>query len=370
MTAITEDDIRALAAVRSNGTLITSCYLDVDGSRYVRPADYERSLDDLVRKARRRPEVDGASEGDIERIVARVGDGFDRSTTRGVALFSCEALDLFVVHELPVPVRNELLVNPAPAIGQLEAVLQQSEKIAVLAADKQHARIFVYRLGELVERTERTDDLGRDYDTVGEHDRGGVDDHREELELQHLRHALDLLWSTYQSEGFDHLVIAAPDGVAAELERGLHPYLAERLQGRLDVAPGASEHEIRRAALDAERAIEAEREAALVDELRSAVRAGGRAVVGLDDVLDALADRRADRLLVSDGFAKEGWHCHECDRLATVGRDCRCGAEMVHVADVVEEAVDLALAQSCRVDVCTGNADLDVLGRVGAFLRY
>lgn len=370
MPTITEDDIRALAAVRSNGTLITSCYLDVDGSRYVRPADYERSLDELVRKVRRRPEVDDAVERDIGRVVDRVAEGFDRSATRGIAVFSCEALDLFVVHELPVPVRNELLVNPAPAIGQLEAVLQQSEKLAVLAADKQRARIFVYCLGELVERTERTDDLGRDYDTVGEHDRGGVDDHRDELAHQHLRNALDLLWSVYQSEGFDHLVIAAADGVASELEKGLHPYLAERLHGRLDLPAGASEPEIRRAALEAERGIEAEREAALVEELRAAVQSGGRGVAGLEPVLEALADRRADRLLVSDGYAVEGWRCHECERLATVGRQCRCGAEMVHVADLVEEAVDAALAQSCRVDVCTGNVDLDVLGRIGAVLRY
>jgi len=58
-------------------------------------------------------------------------------------------------------------------------------------------------------------------------------------------------------------------------------------------------------------------------------------------------------------------------RLATVGRQCAtCGAEMVHVADVVEEAVEAALGQSCRVEVCNGNADLDVLGRIGALLRY
>jgi hypothetical protein len=43
---------------------------------------------------------------------------------------------------------------------------------------------------------------------------------------------------------------------------------------------------------------------------------------------------------------------------------------MRRVADLVEEAVDVAVAQSCRVDICTGNADLDVLGRIGALLRY
>jgi hypothetical protein len=43
---------------------------------------------------------------------------------------------------------------------------------------------------------------------------------------------------------------------------------------------------------------------------------------------------------------------------------------MVAVDDVVEEAVEAALAQSCRVEICVGNADLDVLGRIGALLRY
>jgi len=280
--AITDDDIRALAAVRGDGTLVTSCYLDVDGSRYVRPADYERALDDLVRRVRDRPEVDDVVAADLDRVVRRVREGFDRSTTRGVAVFAAAPLDLFVVHELPVSVRNEVVVNPAPALGQLESVLQHSEKLAVLAADKQHARVYVYCLGELVERTERTDDLGRGYDRVGEADRGNVEDHRDELAHQHLRAALDLLWAVFQAEGFDHLVLAAPDGVAAELERGLHPYLAERLHGRIQLSPSAAEPEVRRAALEAERGIEAAREARLVEELRGAVMLRAIERSGLD----------------------------------------------------------------------------------------
>jgi len=43
---------------------------------------------------------------------------------------------------------------------------------------------------------------------------------------------------------------------------------------------------------------------------------------------------------------------------------------MVQVDDVIEEAVEEAIAQSCDVEICVGNADLDVLGRVGALLRY
>jgi hypothetical protein len=43
---------------------------------------------------------------------------------------------------------------------------------------------------------------------------------------------------------------------------------------------------------------------------------------------------------------------------------------MDRVDDVVEEAIESALAQSCRVALCDGSADLDVMGRIGALLRF
>ena len=369
MSAITENEVRSLAAVRSDGSAITSCYLDVDGGRYVRPADYERVLENMVRRIRGNG-VAPSTDQDLERIRAAVKAGFDRSTVRGVAIFSNAADGLWEVVELPVPVRSEVIVDSAPAVGQLEAAVQQATTIGILAVDRARARVFVYRFGELVEHTEVTDDLGRDYDTVGLQDRGGVDEHREEMGHQHLRHAADLAWSAHQGHGFDHVAISVPDHLAAELERALHPYLRERLHGRLPVEPSAAESAIRAAAMDLAARIEREREAALVEELRASVAGGRRAVAGIEPVLEVLADQRVDRLLVSDGYSAEGWSCPDCRRLAMVGRHCACGTEMAHVPDVVERAVDEALSQSCKVDVCIDNADLDVMGRIGALLRY
>lgn len=369
MPEITDAEIRQLATQKAHEQPVISCYLDIDGRRHVRPADYERVADSLFRRARSR-EMPPAVAADLSRIEARIAQGFDRSHVRGVALFACSEIDLFEVVELPVGVRNQLTMNQAPSVGQLEVVCQQSEKIAVLAADKQHARVFVFRFGELVEHSERTDDLGRDYDKVGEHDRGTPDHHREEMAHAHLRAAAELLWTVFRDEGFDHLVLAVPDHLESEVEQDLHPYLQERLRGRLGLSPKATTAEVRAAVVEAERRIEAEREASLVAELREQSGAGSRGVVGLEATLGALADRRIDRLLVSDGFERQGWLCEQCSRLATVGRMCSCGSEMVPVADLVQEAVEEALAQACRVDVCTDNADLDVLGQIGALLRY
>ena len=112
------------------------------------------------------------------------------------------------------------------------------------------------------------------------------------------------------------------------------------------------------------------KEAAFVARLRERVGAGTKAVAGLAPTLAALNERRVGDLVLSDGYAEAGWRC-ACGALAARGPQCPIdGEEMEHVDDIVEDAVDVALTQGCHVEICVGNADLDVLGRIGALLRY
>lgn len=368
MPVITEDEVHSLAGLRSDDAIV-SCYLDVDGRRHVRPVDYERSLASMLRQARSNGHADVIAK-DLARIEELVHDGFDRSRVRGVAVFSSVAEDIWKVVELPVPVRNQMVISRAAAVGQLESVLQRSMTLGILAADRTHARVFVFHLDELVEHAEIQRDDTRDYDTVGERDRGTPAPHREELTHKHLRRAADLLWSAHQTHDFDHVVLAAPDHQAGELTADLHPYLRARLHATVDLDPSAGIPAIRDAAMAAAAEIEREREEGLVEEFRAAIGSENGAVAGLAPVLDALAGGRVARLLVSNGFAERGWSCPGCGRLATVGPSCVCGDDLDHVDDVVELAIDRAIEQTAAVDMCTDSADLDVHGRIGAMLRY
>jgi peptide subunit release factor 1 (eRF1) len=371
MAAITEDEIRQLAGFRGEKAPVTSVYLDVDGRRHVRQRDCEHELERLLRRAQWKVTGAASVADDVRRIEAYVRAGVDRSQTRGLAMFSCTAHDFFEVVTLPVPVRSQLVVNSVPAVRQLEEVVEGLGRLAVLLADRQRTRLFVFEMGELVEQEEEVDELPRDYDQRGERERGDVQHHVDELAAQHLRHAADAVWRSYQEAGFAHLCLGAPDPIARQLESALHPYLRERLGPRLGVTASAGLDEIRRAAADAGALLERRLEQSLVDRLRDDVARGHRAVAGLPAVLGALADRRVEQLLVSQGFSAAGWLCESCDVLADVGRACgRCGAEMRPVDDVVEEVVEHALQQASRVQVCVDNADLDCVGRIGAFLRY
>jgi peptide chain release factor subunit 1 len=368
---ITEDAIRELASIRGEGAPVTSCYLDVDGRRLRRHQDVEQELDILLRRARQRANGTPSVHDDLRRIESFVRAGIDRSRTRGLAFFSCSADDIWRVVPLPVPVRNRVVINSMPALGQLEAVVQEMNRFGVLLADKQRARMFVFEMGELVDRSELFDALPRDYDSRGEKERGTVQGHVDALSHQHLRRAADVAFAVFQEQRFEQLCIGAPDEIARELEQLLHPYLRDRLCGRIDVLPTASSGDVRRAALSVEAEQERRKEAALVGRLRDAVGARRRGVAGLDPVLAALGAHRVERLLLSDGYAAPGWLCEPCSVLFSKGPRCKaCTGTMVELEDVVEEAVDRALAERCRVEICRGNADLDVLGRIGALLRF
>ena len=375
---ISEDRVRALAGHRGS-CVVTSCYLDVDGRRHPRHADYEAQLDHLLREAREKapgfgPEAVRSVATDLERIASWVRGGFDRSHVKGLALFACSADGFFEVVELPLPVSNEIVVNHTPHVRPLESVLQAYDRFAVLLVDRQRARLFRFELGELTEHTEVFDAAPRGGAQGGHPAQGSrgahVQRHSEEVAHRHLKHAAEVTFAELQHRPVDHVILGGPHEVVVELEGLLHPWIRERVADRLVIPVTAAVEEVRQAALTAEAAVARRNEAALVDRLRNAIGTGA-GVAGLTATLGALVERRVDVLLVSEGYATEGWRCRSCRYLGPLGRRCPvCSNSMDLVNDVVELAVEEALGNKCRVQMVRENADLDVLGRIGALLRF
>ena len=374
MALITENTVRSLAGFKSGDALVTSFYLDVDGRRLPSHLDVQRAFDVLLKRTKHR--VNGHAThpsvaADLDRMARHV-KGFGRSGAKGLAMFSCSEAGLWEVFELPVNVTNQLVVHGGPHVHQLEEIVDEYQRFGVLLCDRQRARMFVYEMGELVEHTEVIDTLARHSDDDrGDHVKTRLDHQMAEQTQQHLRHAASLAFEVYQRHGFEHLIVGGPVELRGELEHALHPYLRDRLADHVAIAVNAPVNQIRKAAHEVEEHVERRTEAAVVTRLREAAGARTRGVVTLGATLDALNTHRVETLVVSSGYEAEGWRCPACHALAIMGRSCpTCGDEMLHITDIVEEAVAEALMQHCRVEVCVGNADLDVAGRIGALLRY
>jgi peptide chain release factor subunit 1 len=366
--------LRELADWSTDGFPVTSVYLDVDGRRYPRRTDYLVRLEDHLRKA-----VNGSFpkdhrrsvEADVEEIRRFVNERFERDWTRGLALFSCSGVGLWEDVGLPQPVRDRVAVAQRPQLLPLEALLESFETFCTALVDRGKARFFMTVGGQIQEVSEVLDDV------PGWHDQGGWAQARHQRHIKdhvqrHLKHVSDVLLRLHQERGFDHLVLAGPEEVVAEMERELHDYVRRTVVSRVTLPMVASATDVLERTSAIEQELEGRREREAVDRLASEVgSATGRAVSGLDDTLSALESGRVETLIVAFGLEASGVRCTSCGHLATAGDRCTvCGGEVVEAPDLMEEAVELALRQRCEVETVQDGPGLNTLGGVGALLRF
>jgi peptide subunit release factor 1 (eRF1) len=183
----------------------------------------------------------------------------------------------------------------------------------------------------------------------------------------------DLLHRRYRRARFDHLLIGSPEELRSDVEKTLHPDIQQRVAGRVSVdVENTTEDQVLAAARPVIEERERQAERAALDRLQQGVGAGGRGVAGLDDVLGVLNERRVETLLIEERFQMPGAACPQCGSLYPENVSA-CPADETPTErydDVVEEAVELAVAQSADVIVARHHDDLEELGGIGAVLRF
>lgn len=380
MTVLDRENLRKLAEWNTNGFPVVSLYLDVDGRRFPKRSDYIARTDHLIRRAHEAAQAmedrDHARSvrGDAQRMWDFVNEEFDRKgRVRGLSLFGCTAMGLWQDLTLPARAPERVVIGERPYLLPLEVVLQRSEDVCLALVDREKARLFVSALDRMEEVTDVLDEV------PGRHDQGGWSQarfqrHIKEHVQRHLKHVGDVLFGLLRRRRYERLVLAGPDEVLGELERDLHDYVRRTIVGRTSLPMVSSPADVLQKIRDLEEQLEREREEEAVGRLTAEMEGDtGRAVGGLAATVAALEEGRVETLLVAADLEAPGVRCPSCGHLGLRGRFCpACGAAMEKTPDLVEEAVESALRQRCRVEVLTEDlADrLAGPGGIGALLRF
>jgi peptide chain release factor subunit 1 len=377
VSTIDRGRLRRLADVRPDRGRVLSVFLNLDPAEFATPPARASAITSVLSEAGQRIE---ACEGldhdehmwlreDLERVRSALGDGGLASNgTRAVAVYACAPEELLEVVPLRRPVDTHVVVDRSPAVEPLVAEAD-GERWVIVLANRRSARIF-QGSGHDVEETDRIED-----DVHSQHDQGGWSQARyqrgvEKEKDDHLTHVADVLFRIYKLQGFDRLLVGALEELVGDFEQRLHPYLQERIVGRLHLdVENSSVDDVRAAAAEAleEHAARVEREA--LDRLMEGVGRGTRGAAGLADVLVALDEARVECLLVAEGFSASGVRDTQTGLLYAEGA-APPGVRLEPVEDVVEAAVEKAIEQSARVLRISRHDDLGPLGGIGAVLRY
>jgi peptide chain release factor subunit 1 len=377
VNTITRDQLRRLADVRPERGRVLSVFLNLDPAQFATPAARSTAITSVLTEATHRvEEADGldhaereALKADVERVrEALQASDIAQNGTRAVAVYACSPADLLEVVRLRRPVESAVVLDRAPHVEPLVADAT-AERWCVLLANRRNARFFVGDGGGL-EETDRVED-----DVHSQHDQGGWSQARyqrgvEKEKDDHLVHVADVAFAAYKRRGFDRLLIGAPDELVNEIKAKLHPYLRERIVGRLHLDVENSGLEDVKTA--ARKAIEdwsrrCERES--LDRLTEGVGRGGRGAAGLAAVLQALNEQRVDTLLVAEGYRSAGGRDADTGMLYA-GDHGPDGQELERCQNIVEPAIEKAIEQSAKVIKVRHHDDLGPLGGIGAVLRY
>ena len=369
---------RRLAEV-SEGPVL-SLYLDLRPSEFATPPARTTAIRSLLDDAGRQlasaklgHDAQAVLRQDLEQVREYLEGGTLPANGAGaLAVFRSSRADLFDVVKLPRPVASRVVLDDAPYVEPLVEAAPAGDW-CVLLVNRRMGRILRGSAERLTEVARIEDD------THGQHDQGGWSqaNYQRSVEKEaadHVRGTLDTLFHRFQLRPFDHLLVGAPQELAREVEAGLHPYLRERLRGRIEIdVENTSAAAVQAAAAPAIEEHEARRERELLDKLiAGAASDRGHGAGGLEPVLAALAERRVAALLLDEGFDAAGVCCPACgwlgpDGIATCPAD---GTDTVHRDDITERMVERALEQSAEVVVVRRHPDLGPIGGIGAVLRF
>jgi peptide subunit release factor 1 (eRF1) len=371
---LTPADLRALAEIDSPEAPVLSLYLQLTPDRRTKGAwrIFFRSLCDAALKPiddrRKRLALRDEFERIEQALMAELPE-----LGRGVAFFVCRTLGLWRQIAVPLPLPDGAHLGPRPHIRPLVRTRDEHDRFVLALLSQERSRFFISQIGQVEEvfqlksrslRKLLTDRVPRDRNDV-------IVIEAMKNEARILAHAVGLVFA--QFEGRHLLLSGAPELREAVIEH-LPKAVQQRIGGAFAVEVHARPAAVAAAAEPAQRAIEAREESIAVQRLLDAGPKGS--AWGEQPTLDALREGRVMTLVVDDMDGKQGARCRNCGGLwAALPPTCpACRSNAIEaVEDVVELAIEQALAEKANLELVRSDAARQAMARIGslaALLRW
>jgi peptide chain release factor subunit 1 len=381
--------VERLARLDGGAHLVVSCYLKLEprdrarGKYAIKLKNRLREWLDWLAQRKLSRSVREAAARDVERVRRLLEDPANLPPGRGVAIFACEALELFEVIPLPQVFRSRVALDRTPLVRELAALDDEFGRVLCAVYDRTGARFFdvtAFGVEELpalpapeptraarFHGTAAVARPGPGVAAMGEY----RFNHRIRAEKQrHYAQIAQRLFELTQADRVRGVVLAATGAEAGAVRAHLHPYVAKLVLGTARLNPkNASPADVLEAVLRArqqsERAWEAEHVAALEEGVGT-----GWARNGVEATLRALARGQVRTLLVDAQYAQPGFRCRDSGRLTVNPEGCRGEGDAEPVPDVVDEAIEEALRQHAQVDVVEDETARRHVDGLAALLRF
>jgi peptide subunit release factor 1 (eRF1) len=299
--------------------------------------------------------------------------------SRSVAIFSCAPENYFRAYPMAVTLQSRARTGQNPHVKPLANLLDFYGGYGVVLVDKQGARVFYFHLGELIEQEGfmgeevRHTKRGGSSSLAGR--RGGATGHTnyvEEVTERNIKDAAEFTTRFFNENDVRRIVIGGAEDTVAQFRSLLPKSWQSLVVGTVPISMSASKNEILDRAMEIGRKAEIRHEDKLVSAVKTNAAKEQGGVIGLDDTLQAVHDGRVQTLVLQEDYRAPGYQCMGCEFITSQELDTcpYCGNKFNQIQDAVELAVRKALQAGGEVEFIQSEPAQEVLGGIGALLRY
>lgn len=369
----------ALAQIKTYPYPATSFYLNTDKSQQPLKA-INASYKGLLNQARLELENKGLArearkslQDDLEKISQYCANRLNSWKAPGLAIFCCSARNIWQELELPHGPRNRLIQDFDFYTRPLSAILEKFKKLCAFLVNRREARWYEIHMAEIRLLDSLTSEVPKKVKKGGfeGYESKRIERHIDALLMEHFKKAAQKTFDILKQNHFDWLLLGCDDQFYPQLEPLFHSYVKDKLKGRIKARPRTEAPRVLEECLTLEEKLKREEEEALVKKFMAELERGGRAVSGLADTLRKLNTFEVQHLLIAHNFSKPGRVCPGCHGLFSNEEFCpACGMKTESVADIVDEAIEVALSRNIPLTQVSRPTRLEHYGSIGAFLKY
>lgn len=372
-----------LAAFEPTDLPFISLYLNAQANQHGKQ-DFDRFLRKEFRERAKTYAAHTPARESFDRDVERINTYLTEkaeASSNAIAIFACAGADeFFEAVQLEAPIENHrLYIYNQPHLYPLARLIDQYPRYAVLLADTNRARVFVFGRGTTVD-IEEIQNVKTNRSQVGGWSQMRYQRHIDNYHLHHAKEVIETLERIVNQERAEHVILSGDEQIIPLLREQLPKALEEKIIDVVSLDINTPEHEIFSTTLESMREHDAQTDAEKVERLINAYRSGGLGVVGARDTLLALTMGQVDELLLTASIQEikaEEQDIEELE-LEVVITDDPVVAGSDAVSDQLEttsvvmadELVTKAQQTSARVTFIEDAALLADFGGVGAILRY
>ena len=364
-----------LSKIESSEFPFISVYLNAEPNQHGRD-DFDVFLKKQLSEHQDNFEENSKERESFDKDVKRISEyaGKIPASANGVAIFACAgADDFFQTIEFNIPFEEDMFfVFDKPHLFPLALLVDQHPRFAMVLADTNAARIYIFQRGRILE-TEEIESEKTNRSEVGGWSQMRYQRHNEEIHQKHAREVIEELEKIVREDNINKIILAGNEEVVIPLLRDeLTKDLEDRIAGTIRLDIKTPEKELFEAAEQAIHQYDTLRDKEKIDYLKEQNYDEGLGVTGVAETLKALENGQVQELYISANFSEIKYNKAD---VARVLKNYAPGADgempdASQAGQIADELIRQALNSAEHIYFIEDENLLEEFGGVGALLRF